>query len=253
MGISTPIPRYPAITIGAADVIPIDVVQAYTPLANHGIRVEPRAILKVEDADGRVLWQTQLEETQVLDTLAVAVVRDMLQDVVDHGTAYTIRSPGLGNLPYEVPAAGKTGTTNDATDVWFVGFTPDLLAGVWFGFDRPQKILPGAAGGVYAAPVWGEFMRSVYEGEDAVRPVPAQWELPELLTTRRVDKESGKLATEWCPEDLVYDEIYIPGTEPNEACDLHGPGLYGAPLRGIVPDSVAGDSARVRVNRRFKF
>lgn len=250
MGISTNIPRLPAITIGAADVIPLDLVQAYAPLATGGVRIEPRSIARVEDAEGRVLWETEPERTQVLDTLVAAVTRDMLRDVVDHGTAYPVRNPAVGNLPYEVPAAGKTGTTNDNTDVWFVGFTPDLLAGVWFGYDRPRSILPRATGGVYASPVWAEFMRSVYTGDDRLREIPAEWEMPEALTTRQIDEESGKLATDWCPIDNVYDEVFIPGSEPNESCDLHGPGLFGVPLRDSLEDSIP-DSLQIRSNRRF--
>ncbi|HSM35482.1 MAG TPA: PBP1A family penicillin-binding protein [Longimicrobiales bacterium] len=252
MGVETAIPRVPAVTIGAADVIPMQVVTAYAPLANGGARVQPRAIVRVEDAAGRVLWETEEERTQVLDTLEVAIVRDMLRGVVDGGTAYTVRSGDLGNLPYEIPAAGKTGTTNDATDVWFVGFTPDLIAGVWFGFDRPTKIRPGATGGVDAAPVWGEFMRSVYVGENALLETPAPWVLPEQLVRRRVDGESGKLATDWCPPAGVYEELYIPGTEPTEPCDLHGPGAHGGLIGQSVGDSLP-DSVDVEVDPNFRF
>ena len=252
MGIETAIPRVPAMTIGAADVIPMQVVTAYAPLANGGARVLPRAIVRVEDANGRVLWETEQERTQVLDTLEVAIVRDMMRGVVDGGTAFTVRSPDLGNLPYEIPAAGKTGTTNDATDVWFVGFTPDLLAGVWFGFDRPTKIRTGATGGQDAAPVWGEFMRSLYIGDAALLETPPPWALPEELVRRQVDGESGKLATDWCPPARVYDEIFIPGTEPTEPCDLHGPGAHGGLIGRSVGDSLP-DSLDVGVDPEFRF
>jgi penicillin-binding protein 1A len=93
----------------------------------------------------------------------------LLEDVVAQGTGYNVRAPDRGNLPYEVPAAGKTGTTNDATNVWFMGFTPNLMAAVWFGMDRPMTIWEtsggGATGGGDAAPVWGRFMRRVYFGD----------------------------------------------------------------------------------------
>nr|NIR43272.1 penicillin-binding protein [Gemmatimonadota bacterium]NIS00411.1 penicillin-binding protein [Gemmatimonadota bacterium]NIW74512.1 penicillin-binding protein [Gemmatimonadota bacterium]NIY42884.1 penicillin-binding protein [Gemmatimonadota bacterium] len=84
----------------------------------------------------------------------------MLRDVVNSGTAFSIRRDWLS---YDIPAAGKTGTTNDATDVWFVGFTPDLLAGVWIGFDERKRIFEGAVGGGHAAPVWGAFMQRIYQ------------------------------------------------------------------------------------------
>ncbi len=238
MGIRTPIPRYPSIAIGSPDVIPLQIAGAYTTFANLGTHVEPRPILRVEDAQGRVLWDTRPETRQVMDSAHAYIVTDMMRDVVDHGTGYNARNPQLGNLPYSVPVAGKTGTTNDATDVWFVGFTPDLLAAVWFGFDQPKKIIPGAAGGVYAAPVFGRFMRKVYidgtEG-DSLLPVPDPWRMPDELITREIDDESGQLATQWCPSDHVREEIYIPGTEPTTACDLHGPGILGVPLRPRVP------------------
>lgn len=250
MGIETPIPRYPSIAIGAADAIPLQVAEAYTPFANHGLRTHARAILRVEDADGRVLWETKPEQERVIDPLPAAIANDILRTVVDHGTGYHARNPALGNLPYSVPAGGKTGTTNDGTDIWFVGYTPDLLAAVWFGFDLPQEILPNAQGGLYAAPVWGEFMRNVYVGDEPLRPTPEPWEMPEELVIRKVDRSTGKLATEWCPQDRAYDEYFIPGTEPTEGCDAETPGLFGVPLRGVrmpppEPDSLGRDTTVV--------
>ncbi|HWV57128.1 MAG TPA: hypothetical protein VNZ57_06620, partial [Longimicrobiales bacterium] len=155
-----------------------------------------------------------------------------------------VRNIGAGELPAQVPAAGKTGTTSDATDVWFVGFTPDLLAAVWFGFDRPTQITSTATGGGFAAPVWGEFMRYVYFGEPALLDVPDPWVLPEAIRYHRVDSETGMLANEWCPPSHVYVEKFAPGTVPSEVCDLHGPGgLRGAPLRGLFegfPEALPG-------------
>lgn len=232
LGIRTEVPPYPSTSIGAATVIPMEMAEAYTPFANWGAKVRPYPIRRVEDAGGRVLWEARPERTQVLDTLVSAIMISLLQDAANRGTGAAIRDPARGNLPYEVPAAGKTGTTNDATDVWFVGFTPDLLAAVWFGFDLPKTILPRAAGGAYAAPVWGRFMRGVYYGDpealvEPLRPIPDPWAMPPQLILREVDSKSGKLRTEWCPRDLIYTEIYIPGTEPTEPCDLHGPTLIG--------------------------
>jgi len=244
MGIETPIPRYPSTAIGAAEVIPLEVSSAYTVFANQGVRARPRAILRVEDAEGRVLWEPRSETERVLDPTTAFIITDLLRDVVDHGTGYPVRNPAIGNFPYEIPAGGKTGTTNDATDVWFVGFTPNLLATVWFGFDMPTTILPRAAGGVYAAPVWAEFMRSAYVGDSALVAMPAPWQVPANVTSREIDRESGKLATEWCPRELVVPEYFAPGTEPTEACDLHGPGTLGAPLRAVHPDSAGGRDFR---------
>ena len=227
LGLSTEIPRYPSTTIGAAEVLPIDMGKAYASFATLGTRVEPHGILRVENAEGEVLWEPQPEKTAVLDSLEARVIVDMLEDVVSNGTGYTaIRI--VAGLPYEVPAAGKTGTTNNSTDVWFNGFTPNLHAIVWFGMDQPQEIRPNATGGGDAAPVWGSFMRGVYygwEGDETdppmppLREIPERWPLPETLLTLEVDNKTGLLASEWCPEVQRYREIFVPGTEPTEPCD----------------------------------
>ena len=264
MGLTTPLPRYPAVAIGAAEVIPMQVMEAYSVWANRGTRVEPRPILRVEDSRGRVLWESVPERQQVLDSLSTWIMTDLMRDVVDHGSGYTIRDPGRGALPHTLAAAGKTGTTNDATDVWFVGYTPDLLAAVWLGFDQPRRIIGGAAGGTYAAPVWADFMNAVYFGEAPLRPVPEQWSRPPELTARTVDELSGGLVTDWCPLDTRVSESFIPGTEPTEFCDLHGPGLLGVPYRPPTADTLSdellgapgpapADTERVRVNPRFRF
>jgi penicillin-binding protein 1A len=115
-----------------------------------------------------------------------------------------------------IPVAGKTGTTNDNVDVWFMGMTPDLVAGVWLGFDRPQTITPGAAGGSLAAPIWGAMMARYYAG----RPAPQPWVPPVGLVTAELDRTTGQLADATTPAGQRYVEYFIPGTEPE-------------PLRGV--------------------
>jgi penicillin-binding protein 1A len=235
MGIQTEIERFPSTTIGAAEVIPLQVAEAYSAYPNMGTKVRPFPILRVEDDNGTVIWEPQPERTTVLDPLPTRIVVDMLEDVVRRGTAYTAVRV-RGGLPYDVPAAGKTGTTNDGTDVWFTGFTGNLLATVWFGMDSPQPIFQlgagrrQATGGGLAAPVWGSFMRRVYEGVEAdedngtqgAEPLltrPEEWEIPAGINTVLVDRKTGLLASRWCPEEDQYIEYYIPGTEPTELCD----------------------------------
>jgi penicillin-binding protein 1A len=151
-----------------------------------------------------------------------------MEDVVNRGTGAQVRTVGL---PYEVPAGGKTGTTNDNTNVWFVGATPSLQALVWIGMDQPENIHPLATGGGAAAPAFGEFMRHVYVGDifpddssdgrsnpGPLLPIPQPWPLDGLLT-REVDSLTGLLASPWCPRDRAYIEYFIPGTEPTEECD----------------------------------
>jgi penicillin-binding protein 1A len=235
MGIQTEIERYPSTTIGAAEVIPIQVAEAYSAFPNMGAKVRPFPILRVEDANGNVIWEPQPERTQVLDSLVSRIMVSMLEDVVTRGTGYAAIRVTAG-LPNEIPAGGKTGTTNDGTDIWFTGFTPTLLATTWFGMDNPKPIFelgPGvgvATGAVLPAPVWGEFMRRVYYGvegdeENGVEeqlpllPIPDRWPLLPGLNVVLVDRQTGKLASRWCPEEDQYPEYYIPGTEPTEFCD----------------------------------
>jgi penicillin-binding protein 1A len=248
MGLRTPVPAYPSMPIGAAEVIPLQITEAFTPFANNGVRVRARPILRVLDADGRVVWEPAVERDQVISEEVAAIMRDMLQTALNNGTGYPARNPAEGNMPYDIPGGGKTGTTNDATDVWFVGFTPDVVASIWFGFDRPQRILPGAAGGRLAAPVFGRFMRAVYHGEDARLQKPPAWTMPEGITTRRVDMMTGRLANEWCP-DATFVEYFIAGTEPTQACEPRGGGFFGSPLRRFPGDTITPDG----VTPRFRF
>ena len=231
LGIRTEVERFPSTAIGAAEVIPIQMLEAYATFANLGTRVRPFPIVRVESQDGEVLWAPEPERTRVLDPLVARLTVSMLESVVSSGTGNSgVRV--VGGLPPEVPAAGKTGTTNEGSNVWFMGFTPNLAAGVWFGMDRPVSIVARATGGGLAAPVWGEFMRQVYfggaQGEEDVGEavaqgpmlaIPEPWPMPRGMVTRRVDSKTGTLASRWCPPEDAYEEIYLPGTEPGAVCD----------------------------------
>lgn len=237
MGIRSEIERYPSTAIGAAEVIPIQMAEAYSTFANQGTKVRPFPILRVEDAQGRIIWDPQPERTQVLDPLVTRIMTSMLQGVVDGGTG-NIAIRIVAGLNREVVAAGKTGTTNDGTDVWFNGFTPNLLATVWFGLDLPQSIRRGGAtGGGDAAPVWGNFMRRVYYGDpealdeemrEPVLPVPEPWPVPDGIVTRLIDKTTGKLASQWCPQEDQMMELFLPGTEPTNYCDRDDSRIFRA-------------------------
>jgi len=229
LGINTPIKPYPSTFLGAADVMPMELVAAYAPFANGGAAVKPRLVRRVEDADGRVLWESRVTRKTVLSPGVAFLTTSLMRDVVDRGTGSGVRQAGL---PYEVPAAGKTGTTNEGADVWFVGFTPDLVAGVWLGFDRPRAILANASGGGLAAPVWGRVMTKYYQAH----AVPAAWSAPSDLVAARVDRGSGKLAGAACPGEAVATEYYIQGTAPTEQCPLHPDdfgGWLGRTFRGL--------------------
>jgi len=234
MGITSRVDRVPSTAIGSPSVKPIEMAEAYTTFANLGIRVTPRAILRIENVDGEVLWEAPIEREEVLDERTSWIMVSMLRDVVDRGSGIRVRSLGV---PWEIPVGGKTGTTNELTNTWFVGFTPDIVTISWVGFDLPAYIRDDAQGGRDAAPVNAEVLKYFYQN----RPVPPPWARPTGLIERRVDRTTGMLATAWCPPEAVYTEVYIPETEPREPCDIHGP--WGtrewADSLGAVPDSLA--------------
>lgn len=215
LGISTEIPPYPSIFLGSAEVVPVELVAAYAAFGNGGYRVEPRLVTRVEDDNGNVLWRADDSAERVLDEGVAFLVLSMMRDVVDHGTGAAVRSTG-----FALPAAGKTGTTNDSKDTWFIGLTPDLVAGVWLGFDRPVEIFPGASGGRLAAPVWGRIMTEAYRD----RPEPQAWTPPATLVSVAVDTTTGHRATGNCPIDAVRTEYFLPGTEPRGWCSVHPEG-----------------------------
>jgi penicillin-binding protein 1A len=234
MGITSRVDRVPSTAIGSPSVRPIEMVEAYTTFANLGIRVTPRAILRIENADGEVLWEAPIEREEVLDERTAWIMVSMLRDVVDRGSGIRIRSLGV---PWEVPVGGKTGTTNEYTNAWFIGFTPEIVTATWVGFDLPARIRDDAQGGRDAAPVNAEVLKRFYRS----RPAPAAWPRPTGLIERRVDRTTGMLATAWCPAAAVYTEVYLPETEPRDNCDVHGP--WGTrewqDSLGVVPDSLA--------------
>ncbi|HKP74625.1 MAG TPA: PBP1A family penicillin-binding protein [Longimicrobiaceae bacterium] len=181
-GIASRIPGYPSVYIGSAAVYPVQLISAYAAFANGGYRVPPRYVVRVEDHKGRILWEPPRYPEPALEPGIAWIMTNMLRDVVDHGTGYPARDPEVGGLSYDIPAAGKTGTTNDNTDLWFVGYTPELLAGVWIGLDHPQTVLSGATGGTIAVPVWAHVMRRFYLG----RKPPPEWPRPSDVVVRRV-------------------------------------------------------------------
>ncbi|MGI9037826.1 MAG: penicillin-binding protein 1A [Gemmatimonadota bacterium] len=230
MGITTQIPRVPSTAIGAASVRPIEMVEAYTTYANLGVRVAPRPILRVESARGEILWDAPVDREEVLDEQTAWIMVSMMEDVVNRGSGIRIRTLGV---PREIPVAGKTGTTNDLYDAWFLGFTPNLVTASWVGFDTPARIRVGAQGGQDAAPINAAVLKWYY----GKHPAPPPWVRPEGLLARPVDRTTGLLATSYCPAELVYTEHYLPNTEPGEECDVHGP--WGTLVRPGEEDSDA--------------
>ncbi|MEO6778367.1 MAG: PBP1A family penicillin-binding protein [Gemmatimonadaceae bacterium] len=208
MGITSPIAPVPASAIGASVVQPLNLVSAYTTFANLGTPVTPRFIYRVEDASGKVrMSQSVRALPPALDPRVAFVTRDMMRDVVDRGTATSVRK----YVPQSVPVAGKTGTTNDNTDAWFIGVTPGLVAGVWMGFDRPTPMGSAAAGGSFAAPVWGRMVAR-YLTARGVRT--NEWNPPIGVIVAECDRVTGQLATALTPPARRYTEYFVEGTEP---------------------------------------
>jgi penicillin-binding protein 1A len=206
VGIETPVNPFPSSALGASAVNPMDFVAAYTAFVNLGYAVEPRLIARIEDAAGRVVYTAAPPAPRpVLDPRVAFIVRDVLREAAERGTGMGARR----QVPAVVPIAGKTGTTNDNVDVWFVGMTPDLVGGVWLGFDKPKMIMRGAGGGSLAAPIWGQVVARYYIGR-----TPGEWSAPPGLTFAQFDRDSGQLATPLTPLDRRYIEYFIPGTEP---------------------------------------
>jgi penicillin-binding protein 1A len=218
-GIQTPVPPYPSVYIGSAGVYPIELISAYTAFATLGTRTAPYGIERVEDRKGNVLWAPRPRSEVVMDSALAWLMLDGLRDVVRRGTA-----AGAVGSQFTIPAGGKTGTTNDYTDVWFVGFTPDLVGGIWIGMDKPQKIIDNAQGGRLAAPAWTAMMKEIYER----RPTPAAWSRPEGLTVVEVDRQTGAKFTPFCPKDSLEVGSFLPGTEPTQFCPIHNPWGGGA-------------------------
>lgn len=205
-GLRAPIAPYPSSALGASVVQPLDFVAAYASFDNGGVSVAPRFITRIEDRTGRTVYTPPGEAMRpAMDPRVAFIMRDIMKDVVERGTATALRRI----VPSRVPVAGKTGTTNDNTDVWFVGMTPELVTGVWLGFDKPAMIAPGAAGGTLAAPIAGRVIAAAYEGRNA-----GQWTPPPGVVAVEVDRVTGKPADAGTPTEQRYTEWFLVGTEP---------------------------------------
>lgn len=200
---------YPSIALGAFEVSPWQAAEAYTVFANGGVKTELQTIQKVTTSSGETLSRSQIEVQRVLHPQTAYLITDMLKTVLQHGTAAAASRYGFNR-----PAAGKTGTTDEYRDAWFVGYTPNLLCVVWTGYDDNTPIR--MTGGQAALPIWAHFMTKATQGspvEDFVSP--------NGIVARLIDPTTGLLATEDCPNQVT--EIFIQGTEPTESCS-HGNG-----------------------------
>ena len=210
-GIEERVPEVPAAALGTIVVSPLEMTSAYTAFANLGQAVEPRLVLKVEDEEGEVIWASKPERRKVIDPGIAFLITDVLAEALRRGTG--IGALGAG---FEVPAAGKTGTTNQGADAWFVGYTPEIVSGIWIGFDRPRSIIEDATGGRLAAPVWGRVAQRYYHK----RKAPEPWKAPEGVVARQVDPRSGLILKQGCSPTAgkPVRELFLEEMQPAAWC-----------------------------------
>jgi 1A family penicillin-binding protein len=207
-GFTSPMDPVPALALGSFEVTPIELASAFGTLASGGERARPSGLRAVVDREGGVS-EPGADRTAGIRPEEAFLVTHLLRGVIDRGTAASARALGI-----EGPVAGKTGTTNEGRDTWFVGYTPRLVALVWVGFD--QRDVLRLSGAQAALPIWADFMRTALAVVPPLTPEP-----PAAITFRDVDAGNGKLATTWCP--VVIHEAFLASTEPRETCPEHGP------------------------------
>ncbi|HEX7182861.1 MAG TPA: PBP1A family penicillin-binding protein [Thermoanaerobaculia bacterium] len=229
-GIEEPSTLLPSMALGAVPVSPLELTSAYSAFAGLGEGVEPRMILSIENLDGKVLWKSEPQRRRVLEPSVSYLITDVLSEALVRGTGIAVRASGL-----QAPAAGKTGTTNDGADAWFVGYTPELVAGVWIGFDHPRPIVEDATGGKLAAPIWGRMVQRIYEK----RKPPEPWAKPRNVVTGMVDPATGLLLEEGCSprQGQSYKELFLEGFEPAAYC----PGRERPPRDGFPTARLAAE------------
>jgi 1A family penicillin-binding protein len=257
LGIESQLPSVASLALGTGGVTLLELTAAYGVFANRGVAVPPHLIVRVDDAQGRTILAETPDRRQAVTPATAYLMSSMLADVIASGTATGARAAG-----FKRPAAGKTGTTDSYTDAWFVGYTPHLVTGVWFGMDQPAPIMNRGFASIVAVPAWAEFMKSATAGD------AADWFTPpadvEKVTVCRL---SGQRATEACRQGWIdpgavqagltvlpgtgpgaasrraaaserptYDDYFQYGTAPSDSCDRHGvPGIISASYTS-VPD-----------------
>jgi penicillin-binding protein 1B len=208
LGMKGRIDPYPSLVLGSFEVTPLELATAYAVLANGGRRVEARLFTSVEDASGKEIASNPSRSRSVVSAESAYMVTDMLRTAVDAGTGREIRARGL-----DVDVAGKTGTTNDTRDAWFVGYSPSIVAVVWVGFDDNREL--GLSGAEAALPIWSRFMKAAIEGGDEETFAP-----PPGIAVVEIDPVTSKRASRGCPRRAR--EVFRTGSEPREVCPLHG-------------------------------
>lgn len=234
LGISSPLPPVPSLALGTGEVTLLDLTSAYGAFANSGIVAPHTLITRIEDRNGNLLWQSSLDRHpyRAVRPGTAYLISSMMADVMNRGTGSRARTEG-----FKLPAAGKTGTTDDYGDAWFVGYTPHLVAGVWFGYDEKKTIMNRGFAGTVAVPAWARFMMKATEGS-----APDWFEMPSDVERISVCRKTGNRASHDCravvTEDgrsNVYEDYYLMGTGPYESCS----GSHTAPLDPLAESTTA--------------
>ena len=227
------LPMYPSIVLGGIEVSPLQLAEAYSIIASDGMDVHPYAVTAVVDQNGKVMEGHELQAEQRISPQLAYIMQFMLEQVINHGTGAGARSI----YGFRRPAAGKTGTTNDAKDAWFAGFTPNLLTVVWTGFD--QKEVLGLTGAQASLPAWANFMKAA----TASRP-PLGFVVPPGLVEEMVDPTTGYKATPFCP--VKIEGVFPQASAPTQLCPFHGGPLQASATTNhavpIAPDPEVDDS-----------
>ncbi len=235
LNVGTP-PSVPSLALGASDVTLISLTAAYGAFADAGNVRQPVLIRRVEDAEGKTLYLDRGKSHRAVSEATAFLMSSMLSDVINSGTAYRARQAG-----FVLPAAGKTGTTNDYVDAWFVGFTPHIVTGVWMGFDQPTTIISNGYAGELAVPVWANFMKVATKGAK-----PDWLTRPANVVAVNVCRISGKLPNNGCDSvevmnregatetrSMIYAEYFVKGTQPTTVCPLHPSPSFMDRLAGL--------------------
>ncbi len=213
MGINSFIPPFPSIALGSFSLTPLELTSAYAPFDNGGYRIKPYFIDKIVDKSGIVLESHTIRKIPVISPQTAYIMTNMLESVINHGTGINVRR----KFKFKLPAAGKTGTTNQYRDNWFIGYTTNMLTGVWIGFDSVRTIYKGATGSSTALPIWAVFNKEVYD--EHLMSSPDNFNVPEGIVFAEVCLQSGLLATQYCPATSV--EPFRDGDEPTAFCNIH--------------------------------
>jgi len=237
LGISSPLPAVPSLALGTGEVTLLDLTSAYGAFANSGVVAPHTLITRIEDRNGNPIWQSALDKHpyRAVRPGTAYLISSMMADVMNRGTGSRARAEG-----FRLPAAGKTGTTDDYGDAWFVGYTPNLVAGVWFGYDEKRTIMRRGFAGTVAVPAWARFMKKATEGSE-----PDWFDMPSDVERISICRKSGMRVSQECrgvvSEDgrsNVYEDYYLMGTGPYESCagvHIEDGGLAPVPIRGSDP------------------